>query len=67
MEIVKQNLKECNAHNIKKNGKVNTQIKNLKLKNTKINGKKIIDTKIKEMQAKSPKLKNTLIVQKLKE
>ena len=61
MEIVKQNLKECNVHNIKKNGKVNTQIKNRKLKNTKINGKKIIDTKIKEMQAKSPKLKNTKI------
>lgn len=61
MEIVKQNLKECNVHNIKKNGKVNTQIKNRKLKNTKINGKKIINTKIKEMQAKSPKLKNTKI------
>jgi len=61
MEIVKQNLKECNVHNIKKNGKVNTQIKNRELKNTKINGKKIIDTKIKEMQAKSPKLKNTKI------
>ena len=61
MEIVKQNLKECNVHNIKKNGKVNTQIKNRKLKNTKINGKKIIDTKIKEMQAQSPKLKNTKI------
>lgn len=61
MEIVKQNLKECNAHNIKKNGKVNTQIKNRKLKNTKINGKKIIDTKIKEMQAKSQKLKDTKI------
>ena len=61
MEIVKQNLKECNVHNIKKNGKVNTQIKNRKHKNTKINGKKIIDTKIKEMQAKSPKLKNTKI------
>lgn len=61
MEIVKQNLKECNVHNIKKNGKVNTQIKNRELKNTKINGKKIINTKIKEMQAKSPKLKNTKI------
>ena len=61
MEIVKQNLKECNVHNIKKNGKINTQIKNRELKNTKINGKKIIDTKIKEMQAKSPKLKNTKI------
>lgn len=61
MEIVKQNLKECNVHNIKKNGKVNTQIKNRKLKDTKIDGKKIIDTKIKEMQAKSPKLKNTKI------
>ena len=61
MEIVKQNLKECNVHNIKKNEKVNTQIKNRKLKNTKINGKKIIDTKIKEMQAQSPKLKNTKI------
>ena len=61
MEIVKQNLKECNVHNIKKNGKVNTQIKNRELKNTKINGKKIIDTKIKEMQAKSPKLKDTKI------
>ena len=61
MEIVKQNLKECNVHNLKKNGNVNTQIKNRKLKNTKINGKKIIDTKIKEMQAKSPKLKNTKI------
>ena len=61
MEIVKQNLKECNVHNIKKNGKVNTQIKNRKLKNTKINGKKIINTKIKEMQAKSPKLINTKI------
>lgn len=61
MEIVKQNLKECNVHNLKKNGNVNTKIKNRKLKNTKINGKKIIDTKIKEMQAKSPKLKNTKI------
>ena len=61
MEIVKQNLKECNVHNLKKSGKINTQIKNRKLKNTKINGKKIIDTKIKEMQAKSPKLKNTKI------
>lgn len=61
MEIVKQNLKECNVHNLKKNGNVNMQIKNRELKNTKINGKKIIDTKIKEMQAKSPKLKNTKI------
>lgn len=61
MEIVKQNLKECNVHNLKKNGNVNMQIKNRELKNTKINGKKIINTKIKEMQAKSPKLKNTKI------
>lgn len=61
MEIVKQNLKECNVHNLKKNGNANTQIKNRKHKNTKINGKKIIDTKIKEMQTKSPKLKNAKI------
>ena len=61
MEIVKQNLKECNVHNLKKNGKINTQIKNRKLKDTKIDGKKIIDTKIKEMQAKSHKLKDTKI------
>ena len=61
MEIVKQNLKECNVHNLKKNGKINTQIKNRKLKATKIDSKKIIDTKIKEMQAKSHKLKDTKI------
>ena len=61
MKIVKQNLKECNVHNLKKNGKINTQIKNRKLKDTKIDGKKIIDTKIKEMQAKSHKLKDTKI------
>lgn len=48
MEIVKQNLKECNVHNIKKNGKVNTQIKDRKLKNTKINSTKIKRIKSKE-------------------
>lgn len=48
MEIVKQNLKECNVHNLKKNGKINTQIKNRKLKNTKINSTKIKRIKSKE-------------------
>ena len=48
MEIVKQNLKECNVHNLKKNGKVNTQTKSHKLKNTKINSTKIKKIKSKE-------------------
>lgn len=48
MEIVKQNLKECNVHNIKKNGKINTQIKNRELKNPKINSTKIKRIKSKE-------------------
>ena len=48
MEIVKQNLKECNVHNLKKNGKINTQIKNRELKDTKINSTKIKRIKSKE-------------------
>jgi len=48
MEIVKQNLKECNVYNLKKNGKVNTQTKSRKLKNTKINSTKIKRIKSKE-------------------
>ena len=48
MEIVKQNLKECNVHNLKKDGKNNTQIKNRELKDTKINSTKIKKIKSKE-------------------